>query len=190
MHKSRLVHRLVLAGVVTVVAAVAVSPAAAEERTCRGTLGSVTVDNLRVPQKATCRLYGTKVKGTIKVGRKATLVARDVRVIGNVQAENARKVVVKNGSRVGGSVQVKQGGAASVLSSRITGDIQYDANRRLLRANRNRVGGSIQVVGNSGGAAIFRNVVDGNLQCKENDPAPTGGGNTVGGNKEDQCENF
>jgi hypothetical protein len=190
MRKARLVQRLVLAGVVTLAAAVVVSPAAAEERTCRGTLGAVTVDNLRVPQEATCRLNGTKVKGTIKVERKATLVARDVRVIGNVQAENARKVVVKGGSRVGGSVQVTQGRAASVLSSRITGDIQYDANTRYLKANGNNVGGSIQAVGNSGGVEIFRNVVDGNLQCKENDPPPTGGSNRVGGNKEDQCASF
>ncbi len=29
--------------------------------------------------------------------------------------------------------------------------------------------------------------VDGNLQCKENQPRPTGGGNIVHGNKEDQC---
>ena len=31
----------------------------AEERTCRGTLGAVTVDNLRVPDGATCTLNGT-----------------------------------------------------------------------------------------------------------------------------------
>jgi hypothetical protein len=162
----------------------------AEERTCRGTLGSVTVDNLRVPQNATCELNGTYVKGTIKVEKGATLNARGVRVVGNVQAENARNVVVRDSSRIGGSVQVKQGGAATVRSSRIIGDIQYDANSRYLRANNNIVGGSVQVVGNSGGAEIFRNVINGNLQCKENRPAPTGGGNKVGGNKEDQCRRF
>ena len=37
-------------------------PALAEERSCRGTLGQVTVDNLRVPQGATCTLSGTHVK--------------------------------------------------------------------------------------------------------------------------------
>lgn len=164
--------------------------AAAEERTCRGTLGAITVDNLRVPQNATCTLNGTFVKGTIKVERNATLKARGVSVIGNVQAENAKNVVVSDSSSVGGSVQVKQGAAAAVTSSEITGDIQYDANTKYLKANSNDVGGSIQVVGNSGGAEIFRNVIDGNLQCKENKPAPTGGGNIVGGNKEDQCAGF
>jgi hypothetical protein len=179
-----------LVGLIVLAATVVPSPAFAEERKCRGTIGAVTVDNLRVPQGASCTLNGTLVKGTITVKENATLVARGVRVIGNVQAENAKRVVVKGSSRVGGSVQIKQGGAATVKWSRVTGDIQYDANSRYLRANRNKVGGSIQVVGNSGGAEIFRNVVNGNLQCKQNSPAPTGGGNIVGGNKEDQCAGF
>jgi hypothetical protein len=163
------------------------APAAAEETTCRGTIGAATVDNLRVPQGATCTLNRTLVKGTVKVERAATLHARGVRVIGNVQGENARAVNVTDGSRVGGSVQVKQGAGARVLDSFITHDIQYDANNSSLEASRNRVGGSIQVFQNTGGVRIASNRVDGNLQCKENRPAPTGGGNVVQGVKEDQC---
>jgi hypothetical protein len=34
-----------------------------------GTIGGRTVDNLKVPQGATCTLNGTYVKGTIKVER-------------------------------------------------------------------------------------------------------------------------
>ena len=102
----------------------------AEERVCRGTIGAATVDNLRVPQGATCTLNGTRVKGTVKVERDATLRAFGVRVIGNVQAENARNVVVREGSRVGGSVQIVQGGAARVLGNRINGDILFDEQDR------------------------------------------------------------
>jgi hypothetical protein len=167
--------------------ALAPASASAEERTCRGSLGAVTVDNLRVPQGASCTLTGTRVKGTIKVERAATLRAQAVRVIGNVQGENAARVNVTQGSRVGGSVQIKQGGAAKVLDSFVNADIQYDANSGALEASRNDVGGSIQVFQNTGGVHISRNTVDGNLQCKENRPAPTGGGNVVQGNKEDQC---
>jgi hypothetical protein len=164
------------------------APAAlAEERTCRGTIGAATVDNLRVPDGATCTLQGTHVQGTIKVERAATLRASNVRVIGNVQGENARDVTVTDGSRIGGSVQVKQGGAALVVDSFVTHDIQYDSNGGALTASRNRVGGSIQAFQNRGGVSIASNRVNGNLQCKENSPAPTGGGNVVQGNKEDQC---
>jgi hypothetical protein len=34
---------------------------------------------------------------------------------------------------------------------------------------------------------IDGNRIDGNLQCKANRPPPTGGGNVVQGNEEDQC---
>ena len=167
-------------GLALLVAGLMPGTASAEERKCRGSLGSITVDNLRVPEGATCTLTGTKVKGTIKVEDHARLYARGIRVIGNVQAEGAARVNVVSSSRVGGSVQAKQGGAAKVLDSRIVGDIQYDDNRRLLKANRNRVGGSIQVVENSGGVRIYGNVINGNLQCKQNYPKPLGGGNVVG----------
>jgi hypothetical protein len=172
---------------------VALSPPAAtfaEERTCRGTIGARTVDNLRVPDGATCTLEGTFVKGTIKVETGATLKAFDVRVIGNVQAEDARKVIVAQGSRVGGSVQVVQSGVARVLDSRVNADILFDDNRRANEASRNVVGGNVQAFQNTGGVRIFHNRIDGNLQCKENHPRPVGDGNVVQGNKEDQCRGF
>jgi len=142
-------------------------PAAAEERVCKGALGAVTVDNLRVPEGATCTLSGTYVKGTIKVERGATLSASAIRVIGNIQAENHRHVSVIQGSRVDGSLQVKQGGGA--------------------RIDRSIFGSDVQFFTNSGAISITGNRIDGNLQCKENRPAPTGGANVVQGNREDQC---
>ena len=161
--------------------------ASAEERTCRGSIGRATVDNLRVPDGATCRLNGTTVKGTVKVESRATLVATDVRVVGNVQAENARKVIVRGGSRVGGSVQIVQGRSARVAGSKVQGDILFDDNNAKVAAIGSTVGGNIQAFQNTGGVMIRGNRVDGNLQCKENRPAPVGGNNRVQGNKEDQC---
>jgi hypothetical protein len=162
-------------------------PVMAEERTCRGSLGAITVDNLRVPDNATCLLNRTRVKGTIKVEYNASLVARTVVVIGNVQAENASLVRILENSRIGGSVQLKQGDGGTVNDSNIDGDIQFESNSAPLRALRNTVGGSVQVFQNLGGVELRRNVIDGNLQCKSNSPAPVGGNNVVGGNKEDQC---
>jgi hypothetical protein len=173
-------------GVLSLLAVVLPQAALGEERACRGKLGRVSLDNLRVPQGAKCTLNGTRLNGTITVQRGAVLVANGVRVNGNIQGENARNVVVRR-SRVGGGIQVKQGGGATVSGSRVTHDIQLDANRRFVRAHRNRVGGSIQVVGNSGGASLMRNVVNGNIDCKENRPAPTGRGNVAGESKTDQC---
>lgn len=162
------------------------TPALADERVCRGTLGAVTVDDLRVPSGATCTLDGTRVEGNLQVERGATLRAQAVRVDGNVQGEGARLVRVV-GSQVGGSVQVEQGGAATVNGTRVQGDLQYDAMRQQLVANRNVVGGNVQVVGNSGGVRLVGNRIDGGLQCKENRPAPVGSGNVAQEGEEGQC---
>jgi hypothetical protein len=160
----------------------------AEERVCRGTIGAITVDNLRVPDGRRCTLEGTHVKGTIKVESDATLIARNVRVVGNVQAENSANVRVLAGSRVGGSIQLAHGVKARIYRVAINGDLQFLENGGALSAERNRIGGNLQAFQNTGGLTISGNVIDGNLQCKENRPAPTGGNNTVHGEKEDQCE--
>jgi hypothetical protein len=47
-----------------------------------------------------------------------------------------------------------------------------------------------QVFQNNGGVTVSDNSVNGNLQCKENAPAPTGGNNVVQGNKDDQCSSL
>ena len=155
--------------------------------TCRGLLGAVIVDNLTVPQGATCALDGTKVKGTVKVETGASLTARQITVFGNIQAEGTNYIEVLAGSSVGGSIQIKQGGAARVEDTAVNGDIQFESNNGAFSAMRNQVGGSIQVFKNTGGITVAGNVINGNLQCKENDPAPAGGNNSVQGNKEDQC---
>jgi hypothetical protein len=159
----------------------------AEEKKCRGTIRSRTLDNVKVPAGANCTLKGTKVKGTIKVGRNARLEAIRVRVIGNVQAENARNVIVRAGSRVGGSIQIVQGRKARIKRTNVGGDILFDDQSGRLRARRNAIGGNLQAFQNSGGIVIRGNRIDGNLQCKENSPPPRGGNNRVHGSKEDQC---
>ncbi len=161
--------------------------AMADVTICRGFIGAKTVDNLRVPENATCNLSGTRVKGTIYVGINATLTAWNIIVIGNVHAENSKQVNVLEGSRIGGSVQVALGGGSSVNDSFIDADLQYGGNSGILRAMRNSIGGNLQVLRNTGKVDIRKNVIDGNLQCTENVPAPIGGANVVGGTKEGQC---
>lgn len=178
---------------VAVVAALSAAPmpnALAEERTCRGTIRGKTLDNVKVPQGAECILKRTKVKGTITVHRNARLEAINVNVIGNVQAENARNVIIRKTSRIGGSVQIVQGNKAKVVNSRVASDILYDDQSGKVIVRGTNVGGNVQAFQNSGGVHIAGNVIDGNLQCKENRPAPTGGSNTVGGSKENQCSSL
>jgi hypothetical protein len=160
--------------------------AMAEERICRGTLGPRQFDNIRVPDNAVCTLNGTRALGTLSVGRGASVQANGVRINGNIQAEGALQVTVGAGSQVGGSVQIKQGGGASITGSRIQGDLQFDENVLPITASDNTIGGNLQAVKNFGGLALYRNVIASGLECKENDPAPVGGGNSAS-SKVDQC---
>jgi hypothetical protein len=166
------------------------APAAqAEERTCRGTIGSTTVDNLLVPQGASCTLNSTRVEGTVKVERNATLVANTIRVKGNVQSEGFKNITLRQNSAVVGSVQLENGldgGSGRVLNSKVNGDLQFFSNEARMIARGNTLLANFQANQNKGGLVIENNKIAENLQCQSNDPPPTGGGNTAG-DKEGQC---
>jgi hypothetical protein len=185
-----LLRRILAVAFASVLAVAMLAPAAlAEERVCRGTIGATTVDNLRVPSGAACTLNATKVEGTIKVERNATLTANGVRVIGNIQSEGFQEIALKEGSKVGGSVQLENGqddGSGKVLSTRINGDLQFFSNEAKMVARNNTIFGNLQAVQNTGGLVISGNTIAENLQCKQNDPPPVGGGNKAG-DKEGQC---
>jgi DUF4097 and DUF4098 domain-containing protein YvlB len=162
------------------------APAQAEEFTCTGTLGAVSLDNIFVPDGATCTLNGTRANGNVVVGTGATLDATSIKINGNVQAEGAAFVRVVGNSSVGGSVQIVQGGRATVQRAIINGSLQMESNNGQLKASNNQIGADLQAFQNNGGVTLRNNRIDGNLQCKENSPAPVGGGNRAD-SKEDQC---
>lgn len=162
------------------------TPAMAEERTCTGSIGAVALDNVFVPDGATCVLNRTRLTGNIVVGTGSKLTATSVSVNGNVQAEGAQNVTVTGRSIVGGSVQVVQGYEVKVTGAKVTGSVLIDENTGPVTASRNRVNGDLQLFQNSGGSRLVDNIIKGNLQCKENSPPPTGSGN-VATSKEDQC---
>ena len=168
---------------------VAASVAQAEERVCRGTIGGATVDNVRVPQGASCTLNGTRVEGTVKVERNATLFANGIRVKGNVQSEGFKNIYLRQGSVVVGSVQLEnglRGGTGQVLNTRINGDLQFFSNEARMVARGNTILANFQANQNKGGLVIQNNRIAENLQCQSNNPAPVGSGNTAG-DKEGQC---
>ncbi len=165
------------------------SAAQAEERVCRGTIGATTVDNLRVPQGASCTLNGTRVEGTVKVERNATLTANGIRVKGNVQSEGFKSILLRQGSVVVGSVQLEnglRGGSGRVINTSINGDLQFFSNEARMIARGNTIHANFQANQNTGGLVIENNRIAENLQCQSNNPPPTGGGNTAG-DKEGQC---
>jgi hypothetical protein len=158
---------------------------------CPPNIGPVTVDgNVRVV--GGCTLERTTVLGNVHVQSGGSLNARRANIGGNVQTDGdgARRVRLHR-TDVGGSVQLEtmNGPLPSIIERTTTGgSIQVEKNVSPLEVYDNRVGQDVQAKENRGGVRIELNEINGNLQCQENRPAPTGGGNLVGGNKEDQCE--
>lgn len=165
-------------------------PASAGDVNCAPNLGPVTVDG-NVTVTSACQLDGTTVKGNILLYAGGSLVARDLRVEGNVQADRAVSLDISR-SQVVGSIQLEgmTGELARVVDNEVIGNVQVKENRARVEVMANEVGADVQAFGNRGGVRVQDNAVDGNLQCKENDPAPLGGNNRVSGNKEDQCANL
>jgi hypothetical protein len=190
--KQMLIMTVVLAASILVTA----GPAHADDRRCSGTVGARSIDgNVIVPSGRTCRLNGTRVDENVFVRANARLIARGVRVGGNVQAENHQlvKVIrrkVAGGfvrSRVGADIQLTSGRFSEIRRAIIGGNLQSKQNNRQQYAVGNRIDADLQAFSNQNGYRVHRNVIDGNLQCKSNSPRPTGDHNRVAGNKEDQC---
>ncbi|HVM29431.1 MAG TPA: hypothetical protein VM305_01485 [Candidatus Limnocylindrales bacterium] len=156
---------------------------------CEGELAAESVDEVVVPDDASCRLTGTSVGGNVRLGSNSTLNAEEAQIGGDVQAQGANEVNLR-GSSIGGNVQLEQGGAAVLTENEVGGDIQLESNTGQLTIDGNTVGGNVQANQNSGGLNVTRNEVDGNLECQGNEPPPVGGENEVQGSKEEQCENL
>jgi hypothetical protein len=159
----------------------------AEEQRCVGTLGAITVDNLRVPANRTCLLNCTEVPGNIVVGRNAALVITMANVNGNIEARYARGLTVVGNSRVNGNIQISLSRGITIRNSLINGNVQLSGNRGLLRILANQISGNVQAYNRRGRLRIAGNSINSNLQCRYNRPLSVGGNNKVGGNREHQC---
>jgi len=136
------------------------------EYRCTGTVRAITADNLVVPKGKTCNLLGARIKGGIKVEEGAKLTGSGIYLKGSIQAKKAALVNISS-STIGGSFEMEEGKSAQL--------------------NGSTVYGSAKFIKNTGSLSISNNTIGGNLQCKENSRMPTGAGNLVQGNKEDQC---
>jgi len=94
--------------------------------------------------------------------------------------------VIKN-SRIDGNIKVGTRADLRISGSRVDDDIQSKNHRWVIATNtttNTTVDGNVQL---ERGQSATVNRVDGNLQCKSNRNALTGGRNIVEGNKEGQC---
>lgn len=131
-------------------------------------------------------LAGTFVGGDVQVKRRALVTVTDTRIDGDLQLEESGTSLVADDVVIGGNLQMKKAASADITLVRVDGDLQLEENTAALAATGSDIRGNLQVFKNRGGVTLQDNQVAQALQCKENSPAPTGGGN-VAGEKEEQC---
>jgi len=156
---------------------------------CLGTMDETTVDAVVVPEGKTCTLIGTRVQGDVAVKPGATLTAEGIQVEGNVQAQGHASIALLANSVVDGDVHIQQGGTTDVEDARIEGNLQVQQNTGAVHLVRNVVDGQVQANQNTGGLVIANNRISKELQCSDNNPAPTGGDNSAD-DKKKQCEDL
>lgn len=126
--------------------------------------------------------------GSIVVKSRATLVATGIETDGSIQGESPARVDVRD-SQLDNSIQLRKGGPVFLAATTITGDVALEENLGQVELAGNDIVGSVQANKNTGGLVITSNVIGNGLQCQDNFPPPTGGGN-VAKQKQGQCLNL
>jgi len=178
--------------------------------------GTMVKGNVLVYSGGRLTTLGAQIEGNLQAKDAVSVaVEPNTFVDGDIQLENLSGTSRINYSDVTGSIQVKYNRqAVTVDYNTVNGDIQFEelrASNYPAYVRHNTVGGNVQMTRNrltslrlvsnrvdgdmqafeirSSSALVIRaNNIRENLQCKSNNRAPTGGGNIVGGSKEDQCE--
>lgn len=173
-------------------------------------IGAITIDdNLVVERNTILTLNGTTINGNVFVRSGARLYTYGANILGNIQAQDAMLVELKQqtsvdgdvqgegtqsmrvleNSRVEGNIQIKEANASAdqyvlfVDSSRVNGDVQAEKSSGRLQVKNSRINGNLQFVENyTGPYMITKNVIDGDLQFFKNKGEGAITDNRVGGN--------
>jgi hypothetical protein len=142
--------RLLICGALACAAAASAAPAAiAASTTCEGELAGGSYDDVVVPPRATCSLFGATVAQTVSVGRNATLNGGFVTIGGSLVAADAKNVRL-TGFSVVGDVTIRGGGEVTIASSTVAGVVDVSG-----------VNGFIAIIDNGSPGALGRiRVVD------------------------------
>lgn len=134
---------------------------------CDGTLGAIDVDDVEVPDGATCILDGTRVDGNVIVGDGATLDVIGAHIEGNIQAEDTHEVRTGQRTFVGGNIQVKRQAVVWIDDTVIDGDLQVEEGGASLVVYGTVIGGNLQFQ-KAASAIVEDSWIDGDLQMQEN----------------------
>jgi hypothetical protein len=158
---------------------------------CSPLLGPGRIDgNLDIATR--CELTGTDVRGDVTLFAGGSLIARDVRIRGDLVGSGA-DFVEMSGGRIDGDLRLDEmvGDRSRIEAAEIRGGVTLLTNRSRLELLDNEIRRDVEIAANTGGVLIVGNTFEEALECAGNAPAPFGGGNRVGDEGgEDQCDDL
>jgi hypothetical protein len=188
----------VLRGVAFAPGAIASAPSSG--KACNGVYNGTFHGNLKVPAGQNCVFVGGAITGNVQLDG-GNLSLTNTSVNGNVQLQGGGSFSIGPSVTIDGNLQAHNlpaGGAGNqVCDSHITGNLQYQNSGTPVEIGSgsptctgNTIGGNVQFHNNDAQGLISNNTINGNLQCQNNTPPASGiaGSNTVGGQKQGECD--
>lgn len=161
---------------------------------CNDTMTGIFNRVVAVPG-GTCTLSDAIVFGTVRAEPGSTLFVYGGGVFGGISGDPGSSVAVLS-SFVGGNIRCEGAVAPSgcqVSGAFVGGSVRSEwADGGFVNFFSNYIDGNVRLSGNSVQSFVSLNVIDEDLTCRGNTPAPNPGGlpptNDVDGDKRDQCD--
>jgi hypothetical protein len=192
----RKLRRLVAVGVAGAAAAALVigtasapaGAAGAPNAKCHsGDILTGTYNNVTVVPRNYCLVLGATVLGNVQANGAVQIGIDNSRVDGDVHADNVTQNGWVCGSTIGGNVDVVNASqSASEPGSWFIGDASW-CTAQFDPVPGNYIGGNLTFHNNASGGSLSNNDIEGNLQCGNNTPPPTGTNNAVDHDAQGQC---
>jgi hypothetical protein len=178
----------------------AIGSAPSSGTACNGVYNGTFHGNLKISAGQNCVFVGGAIDGNVQLDG-GNLSLTNTVVTGNVQLQGGGSFSIGPSATIDGNLQIQNlpaGGAGNqVCDSHITGNLQYqnsgtpvEIGSGLPTCMGNTIGGNLEFHNNDAQGLISDNSITGNLQCHNDTPEASGiaGSNTVGGQKQGECE--
>jgi hypothetical protein len=134
----------------------------------------------------TCVLTDVRIRGGLELREGSRLVATRLTVDGPMTSNGAESITLDD-ARIYGDLKLEKGGSITIRGSHVEKKVELIDNLGDIAVSDTWIDETLRLEKNRGGPfSLFRNTSR-NLECKENDPAPTGSGNVVLGRESGQC---
>lgn len=135
--------------------------------------------DLRIPTNTQCVISDLHVSGHLRLEAGARVTGTEVRVDGNVEAKHAEELTLTD-ALIFGDLKFEDGRSVSLRESHVGGKVELKSNGGPVELRDNVIEDDVKLEKNRvGPLRLVGNSVDGKLECKNNEPSPTGTGNVA-----------